>query len=178
MRISDWSSDVCSSDLNSGCEYVDVALTGCTSTVLALRCNYHCTCFLMTKSGTTWTYRIVVAPDSGGSLPSGATVTYYRFETTVPPSSDTIGFRIRKNGEVLFDHGYMPLRVTDFIRSADVLANPDQNTSTSGRTYAHIIVRQGATIVEVPSGPTAQKFVLWLFEIGSAWCRERVCQYV
>src|SRR3546814_3570867 len=103
MRISDWSSDVCSSDLNSGCEYVDVALTGCTSTVLALRCNYHCTCFLMTKSGTTWTYRIVVAPDSGGSLPSGATVTYYRFETKVPPSSDTIGFRIRKNGEVLFD---------------------------------------------------------------------------
>src|SRR3546814_1567623 len=65
---------------NSGCEYVDVALTGCTSTVLALRCNYHCTCFLMTKSGTTWTYRIVVAPDSGGSLPSGATVTYYRSE--------------------------------------------------------------------------------------------------
>src|SRR3546814_17383718 len=60
----------------------------------------------------------------------------------------------------------MPLRVTDFIRSADVLANPDQNTYTSGRTYAHIIVRQGARIVEVPSGPPGQKFGLWLF--GSA----------
>src|SRR3546814_16634753 len=84
----------------------------------------------------------------------------------VPPISDTIVFRIRKHGEVLFDHGYMPLRVTDFIRSADVLANPDQNTYTSGRTYAHIIVRQGANIVEVPSGPTGQNFVMWMF--GSA----------
>lgn len=112
----------------SGASYVDVAFTGCRHNLLAIRCALNATYFLLSKSGSTWTYRFIAAREGSSTSTVGTVIYYWRFDTAPLPSTETHGLRVwDASGNLNYDSGYKCLVLEDFKTGFNI-TTPDNGS--------------------------------------------------